>query len=292
MQLTTHVHALKLPFKIPVAPGIDIDRFVYVFLIYGKTITLIDTGVTGCENTLFEYITSTGRKPAQISLIIQTHAHPDHIEATYAIQRATGCNVAVHAAEKLWIENVAFQNRERPVPGFFTLVGNPVKVAQVLHDGDIIDLDGDHTLDLIVFHTPGHSPGSISLLLKSDGALFSGDAIPVLGGIPVYDDVTASVQSIRRLDNIDGIKILLSAWDDPREGILVYQRMHEALWYLQRIHEAVIAAAASNTLPDPMGLCRTMAAALRLPPLSATPLLARTFSANLKVRDRKNLLIE
>jgi len=292
MQISTHVHALRLPFTIPVAPGITIDRFVYAFLIYGKTITLIDTGVAGCENTIFEYITSTGRKSSEISLIVQTHAHPDHIGATRAIQKATGCKVAIHAKEKLWIENVALQDRERPVPGFFTQVGKPVNVDRVLQDGEVLELDGDHNLDLIVFHTPGHSPGSISLLLKSDGVLFSGDAIPVPGDLPVYDDVIASVRSIKRLDNIDGIRILLSSWDQPREGILVYQRMHEALIYLQQIHEAVIAAAGGTKSPDPMGLCRKVAAVLGLPPQAATPLLARTFLANLRFRDRKSLLLE
>jgi hypothetical protein len=63
MQISPHVHSLRLQFKIPVAPGIALDRFVNVFLIYGKAITLIDTGVDGCEKSIFEYSTSTGRDP-------------------------------------------------------------------------------------------------------------------------------------------------------------------------------------------------------------------------------------
>jgi len=290
MQVTPHVHALKLPFRVPVAPGITLDRFVYAFQVYGITITLIDTGVAGCEKAIFEDIAANGRDPSEISLVVQTHTHPDHIGATQAIQTATGCDVAVYAAERGWIEDVALQNRERPVPGFDLLVGGPAQVTRVLEDGDVLGLDRDHILDLVVFHTPGHSPGSVSLLLKSEGVLFSGDAVPVPGDLPVYDDVLASVRSIKRLDNIDGINVLLASWDEPREGICAYQRMNEALVYLQTIHDAVIAAAGTDT-PDPMDLCRKTAAALGLPPQAVTPLLARTCAAHLRACAHKDLLV-
>lgn len=42
MQITPAIHALRHPFKIPLAPGISIDRFVYSFILAGETITLIE----------------------------------------------------------------------------------------------------------------------------------------------------------------------------------------------------------------------------------------------------------
>jgi glyoxylase-like metal-dependent hydrolase (beta-lactamase superfamily II) len=288
MQISPRVHALRLPFKIPVAPGIELDRFVNVFLIFGRTITLVDTGVAGCERDIFDYIRSTGRDPAEIALIIQTHAHPDHIGATQAIQKATGCTVAIHTAERDWIEDVSLQNRERPVPGFSALVGGPATVGREVEDGDVLDLDGDQLLDLIVLHTPGHSPGSVSLLLECERILFSGDVVPVPGDLPVYDDLHLSVQSLRRLETIEGIKVLLSSWDDPREGADAYQKIAGALVWLRKIHDAVLAAAGTRK-PDPMELCRKVAILLQLPPQSVTPLLARTFMANLRAKDLKDL---
>src|SRR5512137_779298 len=121
MQITPSIHALRHPFKIPVAPGIAIDRFVYSYILAGETITLIDTGVAGCENCIFDYIRSIGRDPEEITLIILTHSHPDHIGAAKAIRDATGCSVMAHSSERVWIEDVDRQNRERPVPGFSTL---------------------------------------------------------------------------------------------------------------------------------------------------------------------------
>jgi hydroxyacylglutathione hydrolase len=288
MQISPRVHALRLPFKIPVTPGIKLDRFVNVFLIFGRTITLVDTGVAGCERDIFDYIRSTGRDPAEIALIIQTHAHPDHIGATQAIQKATGCTVAIHNAERNWIEDVSLQNRERPVPGFSALVGGPATVGRELEDGDVLDLDGDQLPDLIVLHTPGHSPGSVSLLLECEGILFSGDVVPVPGDLPVYDDLHLSVQSLRRLETIEGIKVLLSSWDEPREGADAYQKIAGALVWLRKIHDAVLAAAGTRK-PDPMELCRKVAILLQLPPQSVTPLLARTFMANLRAKDLKDL---
>jgi len=136
MQITPAIHALRHPFKIPVAPGIEIDRFVYSFILAGETITLIDTGVAGCENSIFDNIRSIGRDPDEISLIILTHSHPDHIGAVKAIKEATGCSVTAHPAERAWLEDVDLQNRERPVPGFSLLVGGSgiVKVRIIPHE--------------------------------------------------------------------------------------------------------------------------------------------------------------
>jgi hydroxyacylglutathione hydrolase len=289
MQVTPAIHALRHPFVVPVAPGIDIDRFVYSYLIFGETITLIDTGVAGCENAIFDYIRSAGRRPSEISLIILTHSHPDHLGAARAIQQETGCTVMAHAAERSWIEDVERQNRERPVPGFTTLVGGNVQLDHALTDGDAIDLDGTKEYELQVFHTPGHSGGSISLFIQNEGALFCGDAVPVVGDLPVYDDVMESVRSVKKLRGIQGIRILLSSWDEPREHDAAYRQMDQALAYLQKIHDAVITSAADDS-SDPMEITKKTATALGLPPKAVTPLLARTIAANLRALNRRDLL--
>ncbi len=159
---------------------------------------------------------------------------------------------------------------------------------RVLEEGDILDL-GD-SLNLEVIHTPGHSIGSISLWLAEDGVLFSGDAIPLPGEMPIYDDPLASVKSIKRLKAIVGIKFLLSAWDQPREGEQAYRIMEESLRYLQRIHEAVIKISRGQQTLDSMELTKSVLKELGLPETMANPIVARSFLANLKVRNHQNLL--
>jgi len=56
MQITTSIHAIRHVFRIPISPGVALNRFVYSFLIFGDTITLIDTGVAGCEKDIFTCI--------------------------------------------------------------------------------------------------------------------------------------------------------------------------------------------------------------------------------------------
>jgi glyoxylase-like metal-dependent hydrolase (beta-lactamase superfamily II) len=288
MQITPAIHALRHPFKIPVAPGIVLDRFVYSYILAGETITLIDTGVAGCENVIFDYLRSIGRDPKEVSLIILTHSHPDHIGAAKAIREATGCSVMAHPAERAWIEDVDRQNRERPLPGFSTLVGGSVQLDHELAEGDVIDTDGTEEYEVQVYHTPGHSAGSVSLLVQGEGALFCGDAVPVDGDLPVYDDARQSVKSVKKIQAIRGIRVLLSAWDEPRMGDAVYRQMDRALVYLQKIHESVIAVSADGTA-DPMEIARRTAPLIGLPPQAITPLLARTLAAHLKIRDERDL---
>jgi hydroxyacylglutathione hydrolase len=289
MQISPTIHAIRHSFKIPVTPNISIDRFVYSYLIYGETITLIDTGVAGGEVEIFETIRSSGRSPSEIALIVLTHSHPDHIGSARAIQRESGCSIAAHPAERAWIEDVDLQSRERPVPGFSTLVGGPVNIDHELIDGDSIEPDETREGEMQVFSTPGHSAGSISLFIHNEGALFSGDAIPVPGDMPVYDDALLSVRSVNKLKTIRGFRVLLSSWDEPRKEGNSYRQMDLALKYLQHIHEVVLDSAGMGN-PDLMELTIKSAAILGLPSTAVNPLLARTFAANLRVRDRKNLL--
>ena len=281
MKIADHIHALKIPFQITDPSGQSISRFVYVYMIYGREITLIDSGVASSAGIIIEYLLSTGRSPEEISLMILSHAHPDHIGAAQAIKEISGCSVAAHGADRLWIENPDQQMRDRPVPGFYSLVGGSVRVDRILNEEDVLYLEpGIH---LEVLHTPGHSPGSISLWMPEVGALFSADSIPLAGEMPIYDDILLSIVSIQRLRRMEGIKLLLSAWDGPRWGEDSYRIMDQGLDYLHRIHRAVIRAAESKGSDDPMQICTEAIRELGLRQMMANPLVCRSFLSSLRI---------
>lgn len=280
MQITPRIHALRLPFQVRMPSGIALERFVYVYLVYGKRITLIDTGVRGSGEPIFTYIRSTGRNPSEIEHIILTHSHPDHIGAAREIQERTGCTIAAHPAEKDWIEDTNLQERERPVPGFKTLVGGSVRVDTLLPDGSRIHPEDGGTL--LVIHTPGHSAGSISLLHREEGALFSGDAIPIPGDIPIYDDPGALVRSIRTMRDIPDLCWLLSAGDVPQKGSRVYECMDAGITYIGKIDAAVKESVIAGPDPLPQELAARVLAGLGIPAAAANPLVARSFLAHLK----------
>ncbi len=288
MQVTRHIHALKVPFQVRPVPGVTLERFVYVYLVCGRGITLIDSGVAGSERAIFDYLRSIEREPDEIGMLVLTHSHPDHIGAARAVQAATGCTIAAHGAEREWIEDVDLQARQRPVPGFGDLVAGSVRVDRVLQDGEAIVRE--EGLWLEVLHTPGHSRGSISLVLPQDRAFFSGDAVPLPGDVPIYEDVAAAVRSIRRLRDVKDIDVLLSSWDVPQNGSNIRRRMDEALAWLQRVDETVRKAAGDTAATDPLALCRRVLAALGVPAGAANPLVARSFASHLQMRDLAELM--
>jgi len=173
------------------------------------------------------------------------------------------------------------------VPDFHSIVAGSVKVDRFVGDGDTIHLDDG--LDLTVLHTPGHSRGSISFYLPADGALFSGDAIPVPGDLPVYDDAAASVRSIRTLLAVPDVAHLLASWDDTRTGGDVSLTMENGLAAIQRFHSAVQRVLAEENHRE--DVCRQVAKVLGLPPI-ALPVIARTCRAHLAVSDYADLLRE
>lgn len=288
MQVTEDIHALKIPFKLRVGPDKTVDRFVYAYLIFGDQICLIDSGVAGSEAIILDYVKQAGREPREIARIVFTHSHADHIGGSRALKKQTGCKIAAHLDARPWIENVDRQYAERPVGNFYDLVGGPVEIDSDLKDGDRLELGGGKTLE--IFHTPGHSKGSISLLYNKDMALFSGDAVPKPGTVPIYEDVATSIQSIKKLQKIKGLKILIASWDDPQFEDRAYASMDAGLQWFQQIHEAVLAETGGSDTLKPQELSARVLKRLGFPEIPLVPIVVTSIGAHLKLLDQKQLI--
>ncbi len=289
MQVSQHVHALRVPFNWESKPGKIVERFVYAYLIYGKQIYLIDAGASGSKDVIFYYIKGTGRSPDEIAMIVFTHCHPDHVGGAPGIQRATGCKTAAHVDDTPWIEDVELQYRERPVAGFLSLVEGSTKVDVRLKEGNNIQLGNGDSLSVI--HTPGHSKGHISLLHDGEGVLISGDSVPLVAGkAPViYDDPIASIKSIRKQRELKGLSVLLSSWDEPRYGDRIYQIMGEGIGYIQDIHKEVLKAKALLGSSDTTSIGKEVGRRLGLPETALSLLFFRAIESNLKIIDSTDI---
>lgn len=110
------------------------------------------------------------RHSLKVKYIIATHAHIDHVGGLLKLHEATSAPVLMHEADLLLYQNLAGQAAWLGVetPGM-------VQVEQFLKEGDRLKWG---PLALEVLHTPGHSPGSLSLYLNGDHArMFAGDTL-------------------------------------------------------------------------------------------------------------------
>ena len=288
MKVTERIHALKIPFKLRVGPDKTLDRFVFAYLIFGDQICLIDSGVAGSEAIILDYVKQAGRDPREITRLVFTHSHADHIGGSRAIKEQTGCKVAAHIDAKPWIEDVDHQYAERPIGNFYDLVGGSIGIDLGLKDGDQLDLGEGKVLE--IFHTPGHSKGAISLLDHHDMALFSGDAVPKSGTVPIYEDVATSIRSIQKLKQIKGLKVLIASWDDPQFGASVYPSMDAGLQWFQQIHEAVLKETAGSEDLELKQLSARVLKRLGFPETALVPIIVTSIGAHLKLRDQQQLI--
>jgi len=237
MKITETIHVFKHHFRLALGENQYADRFVYSYILVGEKICLIDAGVWGTAPLLLNYLEQIGRSPSEISTVLLTHAHPDHIGGCLAIKKASSASFYAHPADKPWIEDVEKQYRERPILNFFELVEGPVPVTRELKEGNTVSWDKGKTIR--VLETPGHSLGSISLFFEEEGGLFTGDAIPASGTIPIYVDPEISIQSIQKLKKVSGVKYLLSSWHEPVFENPITAAMDEGIRYIQKIDEIV-----------------------------------------------------
>jgi hydroxyacylglutathione hydrolase len=180
------------------------------YFIDGPTRVLIDPG----HRALFEHVErgllDLELKPDDIDLIICTHAHPDHLEAVQLFKQKSAL-FTLHETEWHWATTVGKQmsaalglDIEALSPDFF------------LKEGEL-SLDG---LEMQVFLTPGHSPGSVCLYWPMQKALFSGDLIFKEGlgrtDLPGGDGAKIK-ESIKRMSQLD-VELLLSGHGEIISG--------------------------------------------------------------------------
>lgn len=188
-------------------PGHQED--VKSYLVEGETdVAVLDTGM-GVGDFAGLVASLSDRDP----IVLHSHAHFDHIGATHRFRR-----VLIHPSEaddlvsgypnerfRAWFEPGYLVGDRLPADFDSTtaeIIG--VSATGYLAEGELIDLGGRI---LEVFHTPGHSPGGITLLDRENKLLFPGDAIymgPMFSYRP-YSDPVDYRETLRKLATLAAI---------------------------------------------------------------------------------------
>ncbi len=129
----------------------------------GSTASIVDPGDE--PERVLRFLNDVGVNPTRI---IATHSHFDHVLGVETIQRGLNIPFLIHRDDLSLLQSM--QSRVRQFMGFE--VSSPPKVDRFLKDGDTLNLGGEIVK---VVHTPGHSPGSISL--SGQGFVLTGDAL-------------------------------------------------------------------------------------------------------------------
>ncbi|MDP3296878.1 MAG: MBL fold metallo-hydrolase, partial [Thermodesulfovibrionia bacterium] len=212
------------PSVIPVKLGI-----VKSFIVKDKKTVIVDTGYPGNAEKILRFLYKNLIKLEDVSLIILTHAHIDHYGSAEELREKTGAPIAIHKGDAEYIEKginyigTPIGLSARILKSFFVgakgdLKAYPSPIPLPQGEGtkgrvkaDIVFDDDEDLLEFgidgRVIHTPGHTDGSVSLILPSTKTLaIVGDLMR--GGIlfnkkPHYpffvSDILMLRESIRRI---------------------------------------------------------------------------------------------
>jgi len=181
------------------------------YLVRQHGVALVDTGIPGREGAIVARMKESGVSPDDIRLILLTHGHADHAGSARALRDLSGAPVAVHREDAHMVRS-GRQGALNPIGTAGYVLGAvygrkgsahfpPLEPDIIL--GDSFSLN-EYGIRGEVIHTPGHTAGSVSLLLGNGDAIVGDLVFPTIPngrpGLPFFaddpDEVRASIGKV------------------------------------------------------------------------------------------------
>ncbi len=168
-------------------------------------------------------------RPEDIKLIILTHSHFDHVGSAKAISEFTGAKIVIHESERSFLENGKFVKIKGVntwgkislaiLSPFFNRISSSKINADIVVNEKEYPLY-DYGIDGKILHTPGHTLGSMSVLLDTGEAFVgclahNGFPFRIKPGLPIYAQDKKMLKESWRLLIEKGAKIVFPGHGKP-----------------------------------------------------------------------------
>lgn len=180
---------------------VTVFPFINVFLLDSSDgLMLVDTGLRRSAPRIRAGVAAIGRRPDEVTQVVLTHCHLDHAGSVARLRDEVDARVLAHDLDATLLEE------GRPAPpdpaagplarriAASTKPAEPTRVDRRVRDGELLD----ERLGLRALHTPGHTPGHLSLLVERDGLLITGDALFNVWGLRTPPKLSCSSATVAR----------------------------------------------------------------------------------------------